>query len=531
MKILQIFTIKSFPSILIKMSKPPPFINRYGGSDSLNDLALDYAPIVKPNPAIVPRFIVPQNGQPVLQFNSPVTSTFTLPPVFWYNSSSCLMARFRMNIVETAATPFLFCNQIPLYSVTASLASGAILVPLITDLNVLSRFLVPHNTSLTEYQNFSRWESLIGNVDEDETIAYVNHANPFPCSQSQPAALMVSDLSMGLAGGQISNLYITALGVQSQNAHSGCNTPQLVYSACHHTATMNRPTVIDLYIPFSMFHGTWLSTRQLQYFGQTVNLSVQWLPQADMGFISGETKVEDVDKFTFADSTAFNNETAPEIFSVRLMLAVESNMNVTNALLAQWQTSGIKQYLPRLSFDKRPVAANQSGTFSHNTSVSLPQNGFAIQRVYCFLANEGVGSQRHNLSNSYTGDGNVNPEAYARWKTILYTLDSQSESDTALIPPEAYALIKARSAPQNWMCTSFTMWNNLCPGYMVDYTGSAIAQLSNRSVTGLQTISTMRNLTVTYNLNALDVPQNSYIVVQSLSKLVCSAQGVRILEV
>jgi hypothetical protein len=511
------------------MSKQPPFINRYGGSsdDSLNSLALDYAPIVKPNPAIVPRFIVPQNGQPVLQFNSPVTSTFTLPPVFWYNSSSCLMARLRMNIANNNATPFLFCSQVPLYSVTASLASGAILVPLITDLNVLSRFLVPHNTSLTEYLNFSRWESLIGNEDEAGTVAYVNHANPFPCSGQSPAALMIPSGEMGISGGEISNLYITALGVQRVSVYSGCTTPQLVYTGCISTGNMNRATVVDLYIPFSMFHGTWLSTRQLQYFGQTVNLTVQWLPQSDMGFNSGTTN----NSFTFENSAAFNNDTAPAISNVKIMLAVESNMNVTNALLAQWQTSGIKQYLPRLSFDKRPVAANQSGTFTHNTSVSLPQNGFAIQRVYCFLANEGVGSQRHNLSNSYTGDGNVNPEAYARWKTILYTLDSQSESDTALSPGEAYALIKARSAPQNWMCTSFTMWNNLCPGYMVDYTGSAIAQLSNRSVTGLQTVSTMRNLAVTYTLNALDVPQSSYIVVQSLSKLVCSAQGVRILEV
>ncbi len=204
----------------------------------------------------------------------------------------------------------------------------------------------------------------------------------------QPASNLTGDATATLVAGELNSKYIDEIAngtqsvslswtstanaiIYSANGIDVPNAPQALYT--NGVAAANPPVfgsrvICNVKIPLSAFSSTIMGIDKNLYFGQNMQIWINWQPLSGWGFGS-----------TLAAGT-LAQLTNVSFTNFYLYLCKDTNPKNIEYMMRQNQTTGVEMLVPWCDGSNRTSAAANT-SFTYSTLIS-PGSGLAVKRVY-----------------------------------------------------------------------------------------------------------------------------------------------------
>lgn len=220
-----------------------------------------------------------------------------------------------------------------------------------------------------------------------------------------PCEVLLTTATAAQYNGLLTGVTYQASGVDKDGA------PQALM-----VAAQNQVLICHCKIPLKAFSGTIMSLDKQLYFGQNMQLKLNWQPYANWGFQIDNTLIA-----TNVNTTAVTSVTLSNYY---LWLCKDTNPKNIEYLMKQNQTTGVEILVPWNDGNSRPTPATGGtpGTYTHSTLIS-PGAGLSVKRIYTAL---------FSGTNQLTRVASANNVGQVKYTAIQTSVDSRYVQDAPL---------------------------------------------------------------------------------------------------
>jgi len=278
----------------------------------------------------------------------------------------------------------------------------------------------------------------------------------------------------------------------------------------------NGATIVHCKIPLKAFSGSIMALDKELYFGQNMQLKLNWQPLANWGFQTSSLTA------TQATATAFlagAGATATQLSNYYLWLCKDTNPKNIENLMRQNQTTGVELLVPWNDSNSRPAGAAAT-SYTHSTLIS-PGSGLSVKRIYSTLING---------NNTLTTVASANNVGQVKYTNLQSSIDSRFIQDAPLDETQdevynyMYPLIKG--SPSGMSSRIWHIRNFYCDNFS-DCDSLTKANENDAYYSGLSIGPVYRQYDVKYTLTSNAVGLICYQWVIYLKKLRITPLAVR----